>query len=126
MYTTPSAPAGFLHSFRAFSAKLVGAVHDRIELFGVELHEEKLRLIQIFIWISAAVFSGMMAVTFASLMLVYLFWENARLAVLGGLTVFYIAAFVAIGLTLRRTLSRGRSPFAGTLRTLADDRACIR
>jgi uncharacterized membrane protein YqjE len=118
--------SGFLGSLRALGDGLLGTVHDRLELFAVELQEEKFRLIQIFVWISAAVFTGMMAIAFASLTLVYLFWETARLAVLGGLTVVYCGALVAIVAGLRRFLARQPVPFAATRQELAEDRACIR
>ena len=120
------ASAGFLHSLRSLGDGLLATVQDRLELFTVELQEEKFRLIQTFIWISAAVFTGMMAITFASLTLVYLFWENARLAVLGGLAVFYTAALVAIIIAFRRFIARQPSPFAATRQEIGEDRACIR
>src|ERR1700690_2837263 len=100
------AHAGFVGSLRSLGDGLLASVEDRIELFSVELQEEKFRLIQTVIWICVAVFAGMMAITFASLTLVYLFWESARLAVLGGLAVAYAAAFAAIVVAFRRFLSR--------------------
>ena len=120
------APAGFLSSLRSLGDGFLASVQDRLELFAVELQEEKFRLIQTFIWISAAVFTGMMAITFASLTLVYLFWESARLAVLGGLTVLYAGALVVIIIAFRRYLARQPSPFAATLHEIGEDRACIR
>ena len=68
----------------------------------------------------------MMTITFASLTLVYLFWESARLAVLGGLTTLYAGALVAIIVAFRRYLARQPKPFAATLDELAVDRTCIR
>jgi uncharacterized membrane protein YqjE len=118
--------AGFLNSFRTLGESLLANVQDRLTLVSVELQEEKFRLIQTFIWISAAVFTGMMAITFASLTLVYLFWESARLAVLGGLTLLYSSAFAALVIAFRRYLARQPKPFAATLQELSDDRACIR
>jgi uncharacterized membrane protein YqjE len=67
-----------------------------------------------------------MAVTFASLTVVYLFWESARLAVLGGLALLYTAALIAIIVAFRRYLARQPSPFAATLHEIGEDRACIR
>src|SRR6185295_17594415 len=96
MSAAPPPSTGFLHSFRVLGDSLLATMQDRLELFSVELQEEKFRLIQIFIWISAAVFTGMMTVAFASLTLVYFFWESARLAVLGGLTLLYAGALVTI------------------------------
>ena len=120
------ASAGFLHSLRALGDSLLATVQDRLELVSVELQEEKFRLIQIFVWISAAIFTGMMALGFASLTLVYLFWASARLAVLGGLTLFYAAALVAIILALRRFIARQPRPFSATRHEIGKDRACIR
>jgi uncharacterized membrane protein YqjE len=126
MESPPAAPTGFLNSFRTLGDGLLAGVQDRLELFTVELQEEKFRLIQTFLWISAAVFAAMMVITFASLTLVYLFWETARLAVLGGLTAVYAGALVAIVIACRRFLARQPSPFAATLHEIGEDRACIR
>ena len=126
MESPPSAPAGFLGSFRTLGEGLLASVQSRLELFTVELQEEKFRLIQTFLWISAAVFTAMLAITFASLTLVYLFWETARLTVLGGLTVLYAGTLITIIVAFRRFLVRQPSPFAATLHEIGEDRACIR
>jgi len=126
MQTAPSAPAGILDSFRVLGDSLLATVQDRLELFSVELQEEKFRLILTFIWISAAVFTAMMAIAFASLTLVYFFWEGARLAVLGGLTLFYVGALVLIILAFRRYIARQPSPFSATRQEIGKDRTCIR
>ncbi|MGA3007290.1 MAG: phage holin family protein [Opitutaceae bacterium] len=126
MATDPSAPAGFFSSFRILGDSLLGTVQDRLDLFSVELQEEKFRLIQTFIWISAAIFTGMMAVAFASLTLVYFFWESARLALLGGLTVIYAGALIAIVIAFRRYRARQPVPFSATRQEIGKDRACIR
>ena len=122
--TPPS--SGFLGSLRTLGDGLLGTVQDRLELFAVELQEEKFRLIQIYVWISAAIFTGMMTVTFASLTLVYLFWESARLAVLGALTVAYAGILVAIVIAFRRYIARQPRPFLATRQEIGKDRACIR
>lgn len=113
-------------ALRALGDGLLASGQERLELFSVELQEEKFRLIQVFIWISAAVFTGMMAVTFASLTLVYFFWESARLGVLGGLAVFYAGIMLAIIIAFRRYRARQPAPFAATLHEIEEDRACIR
>lgn len=121
----PALP-GFLDSLRQLGANLLGSVHDRAELLAVELQEEKVRLVQTFVWICAAVFTGMMALTFVSLTLVYLFWDQARLAVLAGLALFYLAALGGIVAAFRRYLARQPRPFEATLEELREDRSCIR
>ena len=119
-------PDGYLGSLRTLGDALLASVQDRLRLFTVELQEEKFRLVQTFIWISAAVFAGVMAITFVSLTLVYIFWESARLAVLGGLALLYIAALVTIVVAFRRYLARQPDPFAATLHEIGEDRECIR
>jgi len=125
METRPSSPPGLVDSLRSLGDGLIASVQDRIALFAVELQEEKFRLVQTFVWISAAVFTGMMTVMFASLTLVYLFWETSRLAVLGGLTLLYAGALVAIIVAFRRFVARQPVPFAATFDELGEDRACI-
>lgn len=123
-----STPVGarLLGSLRGFADGLLGSAHGRLELFAIELHEEKFRLIQLFIWISAAIFSAILAITFASLTIVYLFWESARLAVLGGFTVLYGGGFVAVLVYCRKFIARQPKPFESSIAELQEDRACIR
>jgi len=120
------APSGIVGSFKALGDGLLSSVEDRVELFAIEVQQEKFRMIQTEFWIWGAVFTGMMAITFASLAVVYLFWESARIAVLGGLAAVYAGAFVAIIIAFRRYLMRQPLPFEGTLREIREDRACIR
>ena len=120
------APTGIIGSLRSLGDGLLSSVEDRLELFAVEVQQEKFRLIQMEFWIWGVIFSGMMAITFASLAMVYLFWESARVAVLGGLAVMYSVAFVGIIVAFRRFLIRQPLPFEGTLRELREDRECIR
>ncbi len=120
------ATSGLLGSLRGLADALLGSARERLELLTLELQEEKYRAIQLFIWISAAIFSAILAITFVSLTIIYLFWEAARLAVLGGFAALYAAAFVGILLYCRKLISRQPKPFEGTLAELQQDRACIR
>jgi len=126
MDTATPGPTGFLSSLRSLGDALLASAQDRLELVSIELQEEKFRLLRTFVWVSAIVFLGMMAIIFASLTLVYLFWESARLAVLGGLTAFYFGALVVIILAFRRHLARQPTPFSATRQELEEDRTCIR
>ncbi len=125
METATPGSAGFVSSLRALGDGLLATTQDRLDLFSIELQEEKFRLIQTFIWISAAVCVGMMSIAFASLTLVYLFRESSRLAVLCGLTFFFAGALVVIIIAFRRFVSRHPVPFTATRREIGEDRACI-
>ena len=123
MSDTPA--PGFIDSARHLGAGLLEAAEDRLELLSLELHEEKLRLIQIVLMISAGVFAGTMALVFLSLMVVYLFWDSARIAVLASLTGFYILAFILVIIAFRRFIARLPTPFPALRAELANDRECI-
>jgi uncharacterized membrane protein YqjE len=120
----PDSP-GILGSLRILGDGFLSTLEDRIGLVSIELQEEKFRLIQTLFWISAIVFSAVMAITFASITLVYVFWESARLAVLGGLAAFYAVALVSVIVAFRRYLARQPEFLGATLQELRHDRACI-
>ena len=126
MEKIPRGPEGIIGSIRLLGDNLLASVHDRLELFAIDLQEEKFRLIQTCVWIGAAFFASMMTVVFASLLLVYAFWESARLAVLGGLAAFYGISLVLIIVAFRRFLVRQPRPFSASLQEINQDRACIR
>lgn len=116
---------GFTASLAELGDNLVGTLQERIELVAIELQEEKIRLVRSIIWIGAAVFAGVMVLSFATLTLVYLFWEGARLGVLAGFTLFYGAGFAWTIVVLRRTFTEPR-PLESTIKTLKEDRECLR
>ena len=118
--------SGLLGSVRAFADGVLGSLHDRIQLLAVELHEEKHRLIQIFIWISAIVFLAILATIFASLAIVVWYWDTARIQVVSLLAAAYTIGLIAVVVGFRRYLKRQQRPFSATLNELKQDRQCIR
>ena len=118
--------SGLLGSLRGLADGLIGSAHDRLQLLAVELHEEKFRLIQIVIWISSIVFLAMLAMVFASMAVVVLFWDTARVAVVCSLAGGYVAVLIGVVIGFTRYLKRQPAPFDATLRELREDRACIR
>ena len=121
---TPGA-SGLLGSLRGFADGLIGSAHDRLDLLAVELQEEKYRLIQVFIWISTIVFLAMLATIFASIAVVVLLWDTARIAAVCSLAGLYVVGLIGVVVGFRRYLKRQPKPFAGTLSELRADRECI-
>lgn len=118
--------SGLLGNLRGFADGLLGSAQDRLQLLAIELHEEKLRLIQVFVWISALVILTtltLVAITFA---LVVLLWNTSPVGVACGLAVVYLSALIATVLSFQRFLKRQPKPFSGTLGELRADRECIR
>jgi uncharacterized membrane protein YqjE len=126
MEPAPPASAGFFASLRSLGDGLFGAMQNRVELFALELQQEKLQLIQTLFWISAIVFSAMMALIFGSFTLVWFFWDSARLTVLESMTALYAIVLATLLVMFRGYLARQALPFIGTLEELSRDRTCIR
>jgi uncharacterized membrane protein YqjE len=122
------APAvgGLVDSLRGLGEAVFSSARQRIELLAIELHEEKFRLIQTVMWISAAAFTAVMAITFASLAIVYFFWTTARLPVLIGFAVLYTLAFAILAWRFRSFVKRLPKPFENTIAELEQDAECIR
>ena len=121
----PAAPAGFMASIAGIGDNLISTLQERIELISLELQEEKFRAIRLLIWMGAAVFAGVMALSFVTLTIVYLFWDTARLGVLAAFAIFYSAALAWVVAKVRGTLAQPK-PFQATLDSLSEDRACLR
>jgi uncharacterized membrane protein YqjE len=120
------ATAGFLEAARNLADSLLTTLQDRLKLFGAELQEEKLRLIQILIWISAGILAGILLLVFATLAVASFFWETARTEALVGISIFYLLAFVSVALGLRRFLRGQPRPFDASIEEFKRDQACIR
>ena len=117
-------PGGIFTSLRRILDGGLAIVQNRVELLAVELREEKCRLVEAIIWASAAVAFGMMTLTLLTFVVVILFWEDARVAVLLTLSLLYLLATFLAWRGLRMRLSN-YSAFSGTLGEIRKDRACL-
>jgi uncharacterized membrane protein YqjE len=111
-------------SLKRLGDTALATAHNRVELFAVELQEEKCRLIQAILLAAAAIALGVTTLTLVTITVVVLFWENGRLpalCVLSGLLL--VATFIVVrALNKRLTNAPG---FPGTLGELEKDRACF-
>ena len=124
-----SAPAesrnGVWSTLKRAGDTLLATAQNRVELFSVELREEKYRLIEAIICAGALVAFGTVALTMVTITIVVLFWDNARVPALIFLSVLYSLAATVAWRSLRSRLN-GPKVFAGTLGELEKDRACLR
>ncbi len=116
---------GVWASLRRILDTLLATAQNRVELFAVELQEEKCRLVEAILCTAAVAACGMMTLSLATFTIVVLFWEKGRLAVLGGLCGLYLVGTVLAWRALQRRL-KARSAFADTLGELSKDRACLK
>ena len=103
---------------------LLATAQSRVELFSVELQEEKCRLVEALLCAAALAAFGMMTLTLVTFTLVLLFWENSRLAALVGLSVLHLVGTALAWRALQSRL-RSRRGFTDTIEELKKDRSCL-
>ena len=109
-------------SSKRLGAAVLGLLHGHVELFGIELQEQKARTLSLLLFAGLAlVFALLLLVALSALVLVLL-WDSYRLAGVIGLCVFYGVAALYCGLRLKAAVFDESSPFSSTLEELANDR----
>ncbi|HZI31836.1 MAG TPA: phage holin family protein [Candidatus Binatia bacterium] len=126
MNTPPPGSSGWLESFRCIGESLLAMVRNRFELFTVELQEEKLRLLNLLIWIGLAAALGFAGVFVAIVALAFCLWNAAGYVGLIGLAVVSLGAAIGIILGIRKKIQTGPQPFANTVGEFRKDGECLR
>jgi len=116
---------GLFASTRRLLDTGLATVQERLELFSVELKEERFRLVELLLWAAAAAFFGVMALTAVTVAVVFLFWESARGYVLVAFCLIYLTAAVGSIVKLINKIKNGPVPFADSLSEIKKDRACL-
>lgn len=118
-------PAGLFASLRGVLVTALGITSTRFELIGVEIAEERERLVALLITAVAAVFAFSFAALLLTLMVVVLFWDN-RLLALGACTLVYAGVGGWLMVRLRDQLASHPPLFAATIAELEKDRDALR
>ena len=114
-------PEGILASVRRMAETALRTVQNRVELFALELQEEKCWLISTLLWAAATVFFGGLAIILVVGTVVYLSPENARPWVVGGFALLFVYLAINAGVGLRRSLENKKPPLADTVGELKKD-----
>jgi len=119
----PEASGGLMESVKRLISTFISIVSTRLELLGVELQEERLHLTQMFLVSLFALFSFGMGVMLLTVFTVVLFWDNNRLAVLGGLCILFFVMGTLATVNLRNKAKSKSKLFFFSLAELANDKA---
>jgi uncharacterized membrane protein YqjE len=121
-----SKAGGWLDGLRRSGDSLLGLLECRLELFTVELQEEKLRAINLLIWLAVAVALGTAGVLVGAGALALFLWYTAGYIGLVALAVVALAGAAGMLWMLRRRLQMGATPFSNTVGEFKKDRECLR
>lgn len=118
------------HSSHGPLRRMIGSIfallHTRLELIGVELAEERERIIAvIFLGLVAAMFAMLALITLTALIAVA-FWDSYRWQVLAALTGVYALGAVICALRARAGLHSAPIVFEATLHEFEKDREMFR
>ena len=116
------AEAGLLGSVRRLLFTLSSIASTRLELLANELHEERLHVEQMLLYFFTALFCFGMTILLLTVFVIALFWDEHRLAVLGGLSVLFLVAGVMLAVRLKNTARSKSRLFSVSLAELARDR----
>ncbi|ATR84095.1 hypothetical protein CYD26_03425 [Pseudomonas sp. FFUP_PS_473] len=109
-------------SSRRLGAAVLGLLHGHVELFGIELQEQKTRSLGLLLLAGLALVFTLLLLGALSVLVLILLWDSYRLAGIIGLCVFHGLAALFCGLRLKALISDETSPFSATLEELAKDR----
>lgn len=117
---------GMFESGKLFTISLIGHLRSRLELLGLELSQEKGRLISVIMMGLLGYMMVGLTLMLAILLAVASSWNTAwRLHVLGGMLGGAIVILAVIGILLRRRLQLRSTLFKSSLRELSRDEQAL-
>ncbi|AOE64733.1 phage holin family protein [Pseudomonas corrugata] len=117
-----SSESGTASSARRLGAAFLGLLHSHVELFGMELQEQKARTVSLLLFAGLALVFALLLLVGLSTLVLILVWDTYRLAGIIGLCLFYLLAALFCGLRLRAAIYDESTPFHATLEELNNDR----
>ena len=111
-----------LGTARRLADNALAAVQTRIELFALELREEKTSALELLIWVCTALFFGMMAVITIIATIIILFPPDARIYATGGFALLFTIGAIWAYTRMRSRLKNQDVPFNDTINEFKRDR----
>ena len=118
----PEASSGLMGSVKRLLSTLTSIASTRLELLANELQEERLYLTQMLLFTLVALFCFGMGVLLFIAIIVVLFWDDHRLAVLGVLCTLFFVLGTLIAMLLRSKAQAKAKLFSASLAELDKDR----
>lgn len=116
-----SGQRGLFASTKGLLGSGITLLQNRLELLGVELAEERVRLLSLLAYGAAAFVCIAAGLIFLAIFLTVLLWESNRLLALGIFSALFLGAGIA-SLTLAMSLARsGSKLFSASLAELRKD-----
>ena len=116
---------GLLGSARAVLVALLEIGQTRLQLASTELEEERLRITELLLFATAALFFLGIGIVLVTLLVVLLFWDGPRVLVLAAAATLYLALGVGLAAAWRRKSRAKPALLATTIDELRRDRDAL-
>lgn len=83
--------SGLLHSLRSIGPAALALLRTRLELFGIELAEERERTVALVVLGAMVFLFAALALMLINVLVLAIFWDSHRLAAISGLAILYVA-----------------------------------
>lgn len=116
-----NAPRGMLNSLRSIGPALIGLLRTRLELFGIELAEEKERAARMAMLGALALLFAGLALLMVNVLVLAWFWDSHRFLAIIGLVVAYGGMALLCVMRLQTAVANRPPMFEATLAELKAD-----
>jgi uncharacterized membrane protein YqjE len=117
-------PPGLPDSLRRLCAAAMAVLQNRLELFVVELHEDRIHMLEVLLLLAAAVALGFLTLGLAAAAVIVLIWNSFHVGGLFVLSGVGLAATVLVCWRLQLRL-KNWPLLPGTFEQLKKDRECL-
>lgn len=107
---------------RELARTLLSFAETRTRLAATELEEQSIRLVEILLWVGAALFFFGVTLLFVAVLVVLHFWDSDRLLAAGLIAALFAGAGVASALIVRARMLARPKFLAATLTELQRDK----
>ncbi len=111
-----------MEAFRRAFDSFIQSVETRLDLFALELQEEKIRFVHIVLWLCAAVFLTAISLVMVTLTVVMAVGEEHKTLAMIICSALYVVGAIVSGSKLYQCLYQSQQPFSETISQLKQDR----
>ncbi len=117
--------AGLFASLKGLFGTSLALAQNRLQLLGVELAEERLRLLSLVTYGAVALICLSAGLVFLAVFLTVLLWDSHRLLALGVFSALFLGAGIATLMMAMNFARAGSTLFQASLAELARDRESL-
>ncbi|MDD5141398.1 MAG: phage holin family protein [Verrucomicrobiales bacterium] len=125
MEGAPPTEGGLLSTVTQMFQRLRDLAENRVELFLIELKEERAKMFDTLLLAAAGIVCALMTLVMVTLTVLVIFWDTHRVLVLTLVTAAYAVAATVAFVKLRSRLQRWQA-YSATLEEFKKDCACFK